>query len=88
MYSGKPIHGEPLPIARAIHTFHRLRSEGVGVEVVKLLGLDPDDLEEFRFWAEVILRDYSTLANLWHRRSQTFLKKRVLMVHKEIRRDS
>ena len=49
MHRGKPIHGEPLPIARAIHTFHRLRSEGVGVEVMRLLGLDPIDLEVVRF---------------------------------------
>ena len=63
MQIGKPIHGEPLPIARAIHTFHRLRSEGVGEVVVMLLGIDPDDLEILRLSAEVIVSDCSMLEN-------------------------
>ena len=48
MQIGKPIQGEPLPIARAIHTFHLLRSEGVGELVRLLLGLDPLDPDVLR----------------------------------------
>ena len=50
MRRGKPIHGEPLPIARALHPFHLLKRKGegkVGVEELEP-GVDFEDRDLLR----------------------------------------